>query len=125
MVAAECLCRTLRTNEGLGDRGYPRPLAPTCPAPGSVAVYVHVPWCASICPYCDFDKQASDFRLVDAYIDAIIGHMYAQARRPSHSLYFGGGTPSLLTPARLSRLIRAWRARFGVTEPHEVTVESN
>src|SRR5205085_9829531 len=34
-------------------------------------------------------------------------------------------TPSLLTPARLSRLIRAWRARFGVTEPHEVTVESN
>src|SRR5438874_7056705 len=125
MAGAACSCRTLRTNEGLGltpDSQHP---TPTCPSPASVAVYVHIPWCASICPYCDFDKQASDFRLVDAYIDAIIGHMYAQARRPSHSLYFGGGTPSLLTPARLSRLIRAWRARFGVTEPHEVTVESN
>ena len=43
----------------------PSPLAPD----SSVAVYVHIPWCASLCPYCDFDKQASDFRLVDAYID--------------------------------------------------------
>jgi oxygen-independent coproporphyrinogen-3 oxidase len=86
---------------------------------------VHIPWCAAICPYCDFDKQASDFRLTDNYIDAVIRHIDAQPRRASHSLYFGGGTPSLLTPARLSRLIRAWRTRFAVADPPEVTVESN
>jgi oxygen-independent coproporphyrinogen III oxidase len=90
-----------------------------------VAVYVHIPWCAAICPYCDFDKQATDFRLIDPYIDALLRHMYEQARRTSHSLYFGGGTPSLLTPARLARVIRAWRTRFAVTAGPEVTVESN
>lgn len=86
---------------------------------------MHIPWCASICPYCDFDKQASDFRLVDQYIDALIQHMHAQSRRATHSLYFGGGTPSLLTPERLARVIRAWRTRFAVTDEPEVTVESN
>jgi oxygen-independent coproporphyrinogen-3 oxidase len=102
-----------------------RTLPTSCPLPDSVAVYVHIPWCASICPYCDFDKQASDFRFVDDYIDAVIRHMIAQPRRASHSLYFGGGTPSLLTPERLGRLIRAWRTRFAVTDSPEVTVESN
>src|SRR5439155_21369324 len=98
---------------------------PTFPVPGSVAVYVHIPWCAAICPYCDFDKQASDFRLVDQYIEALLAHMRLQPRRPSHSLYFGGGTPSLLTPMRLERLIKAWRTRFAVAAAPEVTVESN
>ena len=111
MDGAACSFKTLPTN--------------TCPAPDSVAVYVHIPWCAAICPYCDFDKQASDFRLVDEYIEAVIRHMNAQARRRTHSLYFGGGTPSLLTPARITRLVRAWRTRFGVADEHEVTVEAN
>ncbi len=93
--------------------------------PPSVAVYVHIPWCASICPYCDFDKQATDFRLVDQYIDALIQHMHAQPRRTTHSLYFGGGTPSLLTPERLARVIRGWRTRFAVSDEPEVTIESN
>ena len=69
--------------------------------PHKVAIYVHIPWCASLCPYCDFDKQAHDFRLVDAYVDALVRHVEATAARPAHSLYFGGGTPSLLTPIRL------------------------
>ena len=103
----------------------PQPPTRSCPTPGSVAVYVHIPWCAAICPYCDFDKQASDFRLVDEYIDAVILHMTAEPRRLSHSLYFGGGTPSLLTPTRLGRLTKAWRTRFAVDRDPEVTVESN
>src|SRR5262245_4376686 len=79
-----------------------------------IAVYVHIPWCASLCPYCDFDKQAHDFRLVDAYIDALVEHIEATSPRSAHSLYFGGGTPSLLTPARLTRIVDACRARFGL-----------
>jgi oxygen-independent coproporphyrinogen III oxidase len=122
MGEGACSCRTLQTRV---PTPTPQPSAPTCAWPQSVAVYVHIPWCAAICPYCDFDKQASDFRLVDEYIDAVVRHMDGQPRRLSHSLYFGGGTPSLLTPERLSRLIRAWRTRFSITASPEITVESN
>jgi oxygen-independent coproporphyrinogen-3 oxidase len=90
----------------------------------SVAIYVHIPWCASLCPYCDFDKQASDFRAVDAYIDALIQHIEATPARAAHSLYFGGGTPSLLTVPRLARVVDACRARFGLTDA-EITIEAN
>jgi oxygen-independent coproporphyrinogen-3 oxidase len=55
-----------------------------------IAVYVHVPWCASICPYCDFPKQASDFGLVDPFVDAVIRHIEAEPPRRAHSLFFGG-----------------------------------
>lgn len=90
-----------------------------------IAVYVHVPWCASICPYCDFPKQASDFGLVDPFVDAVIRHIEAEPPRRAHSLFFGGGTPSLLMPARLGRLIDAWRARFTPRPDAEVTIEAN
>lgn len=91
----------------------------------TIGVYVHIPWCASICPYCDFDKQASDFRLVDDYIDALVRHVGATPPRRAHSLYFGGGTPSLLTPARLNRIVEACRDRFGLSAEAEVTIEAN
>jgi len=97
---------------------------PPTPAP-SVAVYVHIPWCASICPYCDFDKQASEFRLVDAYIDALICHTRRTPARPAHSLYLGGGTPSLLTVQRVARIIEACRAHFPLSTDAEVTLEAN
>lgn len=91
----------------------------------SVGIYVHIPWCAAICPYCDFDKQATDFRLVDDYIDALIRHVEATPRRRAHSLYFGGGTPSLLTPARLGRIIDVCRSHFDLEPDAEITVEAN
>lgn len=91
----------------------------------SVAVYVHIPWCASLCPYCDFDKQATDFRLTDRYIAALELHLSATPRRKAHSLYFGGGTPSLLTPARLARIIDACRGSLDMATEAEVSVEAN
>ena len=91
----------------------------------SVAVYVHIPWCASLCPYCDFDKQASDFRLVDQYIDALVHHLELTPVRCAHSLYLGGGTPSLLTAPRLARIVDAWRRSFPPTPGAEVSVEAN
>src|SRR5579871_1863137 len=94
-------------------------------APPSIAVYLHIPWCASICPYCDFPKQATDFAMQDPYIEAVIRHMRAEPRRSSHSLFFGGGTPSLLTPPRLGRLIEAWRESFASLPDAEVTLEAN
>src|SRR5438105_3442582 len=91
----------------------------------SIAVYVHIPWCASLCPYCDFDKQAHDFRLVDVYLDAVIQHLEATPRRTAYSLYLGGGTPSLLTVPRLTRLIDACRDHLAMTDDAEVTIEAN
>ena len=91
----------------------------------SVAVYIHIPWCASLCPYCDFDKQATDFRLTDQYLDAIERHLNLTSRRRAHSLYFGGGTPSLLTPSRLARVIDACRGALDFLPNAEVTVEAN
>jgi oxygen-independent coproporphyrinogen-3 oxidase len=91
----------------------------------TIAVYVHIPWCAALCPYCDFDKQASEFRLVDAYLDALIQHIQATPPRKAHSLFFGGGTPSLLTAPRLARIIAACRERFDLGPQAEVTIEAN
>lgn len=94
----------------------------------SLAVYVHWPWCASLCPYCDFDKQASDFGLADEYIDALCAHIASASGgppRPAHSLYFGGGTPSLLRPGRLARIIEAVRSHLNLLTDAEITVETN
>ena len=91
----------------------------------SIAVYVHIPWCASLCPYCDFDKQAHDFRLVDTYLDAVIQHLEVAPRCTVHSLYFGGGTPSLLTVPRLTRVIDACREHLAMAEDAEITIEAN
>lgn len=103
-----------------------RPPEPRAFPPGaSLAVYVHIPWCASLCPYCDFDKQASEFRLVDAYIDALLKHVESAPARRAHSLYLGGGTPSLLTPSRLARIIDACRWHFALAVEAEVTIEAN
>src|SRR5437763_6528829 len=115
MSAREALTVNINPNTSWYGSGDPDP---------SIAVYVHIPWCASLCPYCDFDKQATDFRLVDAYIDAIIAHVEAAPARTAHSLFFGGGTPSQLTIRRLARIIDACRARFGLRDA-EVTVEAN
>lgn len=91
----------------------------------SIAIYVHWPWCASICPYCDFDKQADDFGLADPYIEALIAHLQAEPRRLVHSIYLGGGTPSLLRPDRLARLLSAIRDRMMLIPGAEVTLEAN
>ena len=95
------------------------------PSEPSLAVYVHIPWCASLCPYCDFDKQAHDFGLIDAYLDAVVRQIEQTPRRPAHSLYFGGGTPSLLTVPRLTRVIDACREHFEFSTTAEITVEAN
>ncbi|MBM2810307.1 MAG: hypothetical protein HW416_1066 [Chloroflexi bacterium] len=91
----------------------------------SIAIYVHIPWCASLCPYCDFDKQAHDFGLIDRYVDAVIQHVRTTHERTAHSLYFGGGTPSLLTVPRLARLIEGCRERFNLPVDAEISAEAN
>jgi oxygen-independent coproporphyrinogen-3 oxidase len=91
----------------------------------SIALYIHFPFCLSICPYCDFDRQATGFDRIDVYLDAVKREMRRYPRERVHSIFFGGGTPSLMSPAQLTGLLESARAQFSVAEDAEITVECN
>lgn len=97
----------------------------------SVGVYLHVPFCERICPYCDFPvvaarplAAADEARYVAALLAELRGRAADFAGRRLATVYFGGGTPSLLAPASVARLIAAVREAFA-GEPEEVTLEAN
>jgi putative oxygen-independent coproporphyrinogen III oxidase len=96
----------------------------------SLAVYVHWPYCARICPYCDFNVVRDRGRDEEqaALVEAILADLDAQAAlvgpRPLASIFFGGGTPSLMKPEAVARIIDRARALFPAGEV-EVTLEAN
>jgi oxygen-independent coproporphyrinogen-3 oxidase len=95
-----------------------------------IGVYVHWPYCARICPYCDFnvalDKRAGEAEALHA---AILDDLRAQAqdagRRRLVSIFFGGGTPSLMTPDQVAAIVEAARALWPCEPDLEVTLEAN
>ncbi len=98
----------------------------------SVGVYVHVPFCERICPYCDFAVVAArrlDPERAERYVAALCAEL--ERRRPVfagrwlESLYLGGGTPSLLLPQQVERVVGAVRAAFPAHGAVEVTLEVN
>jgi oxygen-independent coproporphyrinogen-3 oxidase len=93
----------------------------------SVALYVHFPFCLSICPYCDFDRQASGFDRIDVYLSTVRRELaqYASSGEHVHSVFFGGGTPSLMRPDQLAALLATARTTFDVLPDAEITVECN
>ncbi|HLM58278.1 MAG TPA: radical SAM family heme chaperone HemW [Pyrinomonadaceae bacterium] len=96
---------------------------------GPAGIYIHIPFCRARCSYCDFATGAYDAALADRYVRAVelelAGFALAEEGSPADTVYFGGGTPSLLTPAQLSRLLEAARRRFRVSADAEVTLEMN
>ncbi|MBL8544509.1 MAG: coproporphyrinogen III oxidase [Hyphomonadaceae bacterium] len=94
-----------------------------------LGLYVHWPYCAAICPYCDFNVYRSRGEDRGALIDAIAADLAAHAarfgKREAVSLFFGGGTPSLLRGAELARLIEAADRAFGLGSDCEITLEAN
>ena len=108
--------------------GDARPLQFTVPPP--LSLYIHFPWCVRKCPYCDFNSHAVRDGIPEAaYIDALIADLEHSLPdiwgRRIHSIFFGGGTPSLMTPAALDRLLTAVRARVPLTPGAEITLEAN
>ena len=91
----------------------------------SAGLYIHIPYCVSICPYCDFDRQATGFASIPRYVDAVAREIRAQPVRPLHSVFLGGGTPSLLEPAQVARLLGAAAETFDLGPAVEVTLEAN
>lgn len=109
-----------------------------------IALYIHVPFCVSLCPYCDFVVIAGSAargprNRIDQFLDALLVELDLRAdalesrygppgtrRRPAlDSVYLGGGTPSLLPGDEVERILARVRQRFGIAEGAEVTIESN
>ncbi len=96
-----------------------------------LSLYIHVPWCVRKCPYCDFNShQAAEDGIPEAdYIAALIKDLeqllpLVWGRRIS-TIFFGGGTPSLLTPQAVAKILSAVRARIQCFPGQEVTLEAN
>ena len=93
-------------------------------------VYVHVPYCAHRCGYCDFNTYVDDTGAAASYADAAIAEIRLAARvlkdpPPADTVFFGGGTPTLLPPADLARVMAAIRDEIGLRPGAEVTTEAN
>ncbi len=91
-----------------------------------IGLYVHVPFCQAICSYCNFNRGLFDAALKARYVPALEREIReAGDGRPADTLFFGGGTPSLLEPDEIARLIVACRASHGLAADAEITLETN
>jgi oxygen-independent coproporphyrinogen-3 oxidase len=98
-----------------------------------LSLYVHLPWCIQKCPYCDFNshewRDNSQAMPEERYIDALLVDLETSLPlvwgRPVHSVFIGGGTPSLFTPSSIDRLISGIRARLPLEAEAEITLEAN
>lgn len=91
-------------------------------------VYIHIPFCRSRCSYCDFATGLYYAARAERYVAAISSEIanYSPGGRPGvDTVYFGGGTPSLLAPAQVARILETVHARFSVERTAEVTLEMN
>lgn len=95
-----------------------------------LGLYVHLPWCVRKCPYCDFNSHALKGPIPEqAYVSALLtelaGYEAGLAHRPLHSIFIGGGTPSLFTPESIQRLLAGIRSRWILPPEVEITLEAN
>lgn len=98
-------------------------------------IYIHIPFCRSRCSYCDFATGAYDSASAEHYVEAVVREISEFGKRGAlgtfeeavdvDTIFFGGGTPSLLTPAQVARLLDAMHKRFRIAADPEVTMEMN
>jgi oxygen-independent coproporphyrinogen III oxidase len=103
----------------------------------NISLYLHIPFCVHRCAYCDFNTYAGQEAMIPAYIDALtheIDHVGSRFPSPStsgtggevvHTIFFGGGTPSLLSVQHYESILRAIRDHFMLTDEVEITMEAN
>ena len=94
------------------------------------SLYFHIPFCVHRCAYCDFNTYAGQEEAIPAYVQALcreVEHVgrKAPAALPVHTVFFGGGTPSLLTPGQFESIFTATRSSFALSDDAEVTMEAN
>jgi oxygen-independent coproporphyrinogen-3 oxidase len=93
----------------------------------AVALYVHIPFCERKCHYCDFNSGAHPVVARERYVDALVQEIEATpfSGRRAKSVFFGGGTPSVLPATAIARVLSALRSRFAFRPDAEITVECN
>lgn len=93
------------------------------------ALYIHWPFCAKKCPYCDFNSHVRERVEVDAWGDALLADLRAEAQAAGGealgSIFFGGGTPSLMPPALVAKLLAEAERLWGFDNEIEITLEAN
>ena len=95
------------------------------------SLYFHIPFCTHRCAYCDFNTYAGQERLIPAYVEALCNEIHRVAastpgRLPVHTIFFGGGTPSLLPPEQFEKILNTIRENFAVSDPSmELSLEAN
>lgn len=107
---------TLRTSPGFS-------------VPPPLSLYIHLPWCVRKCPYCDFNSHAADAIPESAYIDALVRDLELALPkiwgRKIHTVFFGGGTPSLFSPEGIDCILTAVRTLTLLEPLAEITLEAN
>jgi putative oxygen-independent coproporphyrinogen III oxidase len=110
---------------------YMRPGSLLLAALPPLSLYVHLPWCLKKCPYCDFNSHELNTPELpeQRYIDAVVADLEASLAlvwgRTVHSIFIGGGTPSLFSPQAIDRLLADIRARLRLAPDCEITLEAN
>lgn len=93
------------------------------------AIYIHIPFCKQKCAYCDFNSYAGLDAVHGAYVDALVSEIGAEAARfnraSTSTIYIGGGTPTLLSPERIRRVLSAVNENFTVASDAEISIEAN
>ena len=111
--------------EPVSDRLFDAPAQPD----DEFGIYVHIPFCSHICPYCDFNTYAGQSARIPAYVEAVCREMTHWADqfdgRSATSIFIGGGTPSLLEPIQIRSILDACQSAFAVAPSAEVTIEAN
>lgn len=90
-----------------------------------LGLYLHIPFCQAICSYCNFNRGLFDDALKRRYVDALEQEIRRAPGGAADTIFFGGGTPSLLDPGEVRRLIQACRSTFDVSANPEITLETN
>jgi putative oxygen-independent coproporphyrinogen III oxidase len=102
-----------------------------------LGVYIHVPFCAAICNYCNFNRGLFDTHQKARYVEALLTEIQRAPAEPgpgvspepvprrADTIFFGGGTPSLLTPSEIGAIIGACRTSFDLDDQAEITLEAN
>ena len=94
-----------------------------------LGIYIHVPFCAAKCSYCDFYSLSGKLEQRDAYVERLLTELVQQSSACQDytvdTVYFGGGTPSLLGGARIARIVDTVRAHYALEPDAEITAEAN
>ena len=96
--------------------------------PNGLELYIHIPFCVRKCAYCDFLSFPADEDTIQRYVDAVCSEIAVAGennKKDAETVFFGGGTPSLLSFTQFEQIILALRSSFHITDDAEITVECN